>query len=130
MCDTFRSHFDRVSRFDDVELELPQIERNERIERTPEWDWVDTDTPAFAKNRYGLYTSIVGALWLSLIFEYPEKFNRRIPLFRSVKISGMFEHCKNQCERTLLAERKIAKEKENEGEEKEEGAGRREREEE
>lgn len=26
----------------------------------------------------------------------------------------MFEHCKNQCERTLLAERKIAKEKENE----------------
>lgn len=33
--DTFRSHFDPVSRFDDVELELPQIEGNERIERTP-----------------------------------------------------------------------------------------------
>lgn len=34
--DTFRSNFDRVSRFDDVELELPQIQRNERIERTPD----------------------------------------------------------------------------------------------
>lgn len=63
------THFEVTSieslRFDDVELVLPQIERerNERIERTSKWDWVDTDTPAIAKNCYRLYISIVVVLW-------------------------------------------------------------------
>lgn len=42
-----------------------------------------------------MYTSIA-TLWLWLIFEYPEKLKRTISLFGIVKISGMFERCKNR----------------------------------
>lgn len=95
--DTFRSHSDRVSRFDDVELELPQIEGNERIERTPNGiGWIRILWQSRKTAAARLLPSRRHTLWSCLIFEYPGKFNRRIPLFGLVKISAMFERCKNR----------------------------------
>lgn len=64
--DTFRSHFDRLSRFDDAELELPQIEMGAKgLKGRPDGIAQDTNSRAIAKNCREPCVLLVADIWIS-----------------------------------------------------------------